>query len=105
MDYAIIGLLAGLLTTGSQFPQAYRVHKTGSTGDLSSWWILVLLVGTIVWLYYGVSIGDLPLIVWNFISIFTLGYIAACKFNIIKTKTDSSNMEIQMHENHAIKNI
>lgn len=88
-DVALIGLFAGLLTTSSQFPQAWRVYKTRSTGDLSGLWISILFAGTIVWLYYGVMISDLPLIIWNGISVFTLGYIALYKFNIIKTKTDS----------------
>jgi MtN3 and saliva related transmembrane protein len=92
IEISIIGLFAGLLTTGSQLPQAYKVYKSGSTGDLSAWWLLALLAGTIVWLVYGLLIVDLPLIIWNSISIFTVGYIAARKFNIIKTKTDSSNM-------------
>jgi MtN3 and saliva related transmembrane protein len=87
IEAALIGLFAGLLTTGSQFPQAWRVYKTKSTGDLSGLWISILFVGTIVWLYYGLVISDMPLIIWNSISIFTLGYIALYKFNIIKTKT------------------
>jgi len=92
LDTAMVGLFAGLLTTGSQIPQAYKVYKSGSTGDLSFWWILALLAGTFAWLYYGLQIMDFPLIVWNSISIFTVGFIAAHKFNIIKTKTDSANM-------------
>ena len=90
IEVSIIGLFAGLLTTGSQLPQAYKVYKSGSTGDLSSWWLLALLAGTIVWLYYGIKINDIPLMIWNTISLFTVGYITACKFAIIKTKTDSS---------------
>jgi MtN3 and saliva related transmembrane protein len=87
IDIAIIGLLAGLMTTGSQVPQAIKVYKTKSTGDLSGLWISILFAGTVVWLYYGLTISDTPLILWNSISLFTLGYIAAHKFNIIKTKT------------------
>jgi MtN3 and saliva related transmembrane protein len=87
LEISLIGLFAGMLTTGSQFPQAYKVYKSGSTGDLSSWWILVLLAGTVVWLLYGIMLNDIPLMLWNAISLFTLGYIAARKFNIIKTKT------------------
>jgi MtN3 and saliva related transmembrane protein len=92
IDIALIGLFAGLLTTGSQFPQAWKVYKSGSTGDLSSWWIVVLLAGTFVWLYYGLLIADLPLIIWNMVSVFTLSFIAAYKFNIIKTKTDRATV-------------
>jgi MtN3 and saliva related transmembrane protein len=92
IDIALVGLFAGMLTTGSQFPQAYKVYKSGSTGDLSSWWIVVLLAGTFVWLYYGLLIVDMPLIVWNMVSVFTLSFIAAHKFNIIKTKTESATV-------------
>jgi MtN3 and saliva related transmembrane protein len=104
IELQIIGLFAGLLTTGSQIPQAIKVYKTKSTGDLSGIYICILLAGTVVWLCYGLFIGDLPLILWNSISIITLGYIATQKyrdigpqyynrllsgpFAIIKTKTD-----------------
>lgn len=87
LDYALIGLFAGLLTTGSQIPQAIKVYKTKSTGDLSGLWVSILFAGTVVWLYYGLSIGDIPLILWNGISIFTLGYIAFMKFRYTSTKT------------------
>jgi len=102
IELQIIGLFAGLLTTGSQIPQAIKVYKTKSTGDLSGIYIGILLAGTVVWLCYGLSIGDLPLILWNSISIVTLSYIAFQKyrdigphympllsgpFAIIKTKT------------------
>jgi MtN3 and saliva related transmembrane protein len=89
IDIAIIGLFAGMLTTGAQIPQAYKVYRTRSTGDLSRLWITILFAGTIVWLYYGIAIKDLPLIMWNSASVLLLGYIAAYKFEIIKTKTDS----------------
>jgi MtN3 and saliva related transmembrane protein len=93
LEISIIGLVAGLLTTGSQVPQAYKVYKTKSTSDLSALWISILFIGTMVWLYYGLMINDLPLIIWNTISIFTLGYIASYKFAIIKTKTDNTHRE------------
>jgi len=96
IEIQIIGLIAGMLTTGSQIPQAYKIHRSGSTGDLSRLWILILMAGTIVWLIYGIMISDLPLIIWNTISIFILGYISAKKFNIIKTKTVSSGTETHL---------
>jgi MtN3 and saliva related transmembrane protein len=95
-EIQLIGLTAGLLTTGSQIPQAWKVYKTKSTGDLSSLWIGILFIGTCVWLAYGWIIGVIPLILWNSISIFSLGYIAAHKFNIIKTITDSSLRETRI---------
>lgn len=89
IDIAMIGLLAGTLTTGSQVPQALKIWRTGSTGDLSSGWILALLAGTVTWLCYGLLISDAPLILFNGASVFIVGYIAAVKFAIIKNKNGS----------------
>lgn len=83
IDIAMIGLFAGLLTTGSQIPQAIKVYRTRSTGDLSGIYISILLAGTVVWLAYGLSIRDIPLILWNSVSIITLSYIAFQKYRDI----------------------
>lgn len=90
----LIGLIAGFLTTGSQIPQAIKVYKTKSTGDLSGLWIGILLFGTLAWLCYGIAINDFPLMLWNGFSLFTLSYIALYKFNIIKTKTGCTSITL-----------
>lgn len=83
IELPIIGLFAGLLTSGCQIPQAIKVYKTKSTKDLSGLWIAILLAGTIVWLYYGLSINDIPLILWNTFSLLPLSYIAFQKYRDI----------------------
>jgi MtN3 and saliva related transmembrane protein len=104
IEWWMIGITAGMLTTGAQFPQAWKIHKTKSTKDLSGLWVTILLIGTCVWLGYGLATNDIPLILWNSISTPLLGYIAFHKyrdigpqfynrllsgpFAITKTKTD-----------------
>lgn len=60
-----IGLLAGILTSASLLPQVYKVYTTKLTRDISFWWTLLLTIGIYLWLIYGFTIHDVPLIVAN----------------------------------------
>jgi MtN3 and saliva related transmembrane protein len=72
---SLIGLLAGILTTGSQVPQALQVYRTGRTEDLNSWFTVMLFSGTIIWLMYGLMINSMPLVLFNAISGCLTGFI------------------------------
>jgi MtN3 and saliva related transmembrane protein len=61
----IMGLVAGLLTTGSFVPQVIRVYKFKSAHDISLMFSISFVVGTILWLAYGINDGLLPVIIWN----------------------------------------
>lgn len=65
-----VGILAGVCTTISSLPQAIKVIKTKSTQDLSLTMYIMLILGLILWLIYGVLIKNIPIIVAN---IFPLG--------------------------------
>jgi MtN3 and saliva related transmembrane protein len=65
----IIGFLAGALTTLALVPQALQAWQTKHTKDISLGWIVILTIGVLLWLVYGVAIYSLPVIVAN---IFTL---------------------------------
>jgi MtN3 and saliva related transmembrane protein len=60
-----LGLLAGLLVTCSMIPQIIRVFKLRSAREISLLFTSSLLLGLIAWLAYGLSLGLLPVIVWN----------------------------------------
>jgi MtN3 and saliva related transmembrane protein len=68
MKIMYLGLLAGALTTSSAFPQLIKSYKTKSTEDLSIWFLVVLLSGVTLWIFYGVAMSDIPLIVANSVS-------------------------------------
>ena len=60
-----IGLLAGTLTTISFFPQMLKTWKTRSTKDISLVMFLLFCGGVLLWIVYGLFLGDIPVIMTN----------------------------------------
>lgn len=75
-----IGLMAGLLTSGAAIPQVVQTYRTKQARDLSLWQLILLLLGMLLWLIYGLALGDLPLILANSFSIFCYGALVVMKF-------------------------
>lgn len=67
--YAIIGLIAGTLTTAGYLPQIVKGYRTKSMQDVSLLWLFMLGVGMSLWLAYGLLLDSLPLIVSNLIAV------------------------------------
>tara|TARA_R110001583_G_scaffold191354_2_gene356441 strand:+ start:501 stop:755 length:255 start_codon:yes stop_codon:yes gene_type:complete len=65
----IIGLAAAACTTFSFLPQAVKVIKTKQTKDLSLIMYSVFTTGVFLWLTYGISVNDIPLIIANSITL------------------------------------
>ncbi len=65
----IIGLAAAFCTTFSFLPQAIKVIKTKQTKDLSLVMYSVFTTGVLLWLMYGISVNDIPLIIANSITL------------------------------------
>lgn len=63
-----LGLTAGVLTTIAYLPQLIKTWKTKSANDLSWSMLIVLCIGIILWLIYGVIEQDLPLIFANVVT-------------------------------------
>ena len=73
----ILGLTAGALTTLAFLPQLVKTWKTQSAEDVSLGMLLTLCTGILLWIVYGVSIHDLPLIVANAIT-FVFAFTILC---------------------------
>ena len=65
----IIGLLAGSLTTISFVPQVTRAWQTRSVHDLSLGMLMTFNIGVALWTVYGIALGELPIIITNFITL------------------------------------
>ena len=74
-DIVIVGYLAGLCTAVAQFPQAYKVIKTGETHSISLGMYIIMTLGILLWFVYGVLIPDLPMIIANGICLIPSIYI------------------------------
>jgi MtN3 and saliva related transmembrane protein len=70
MNATHIGLVAGFLTSVAVIPQVVRTYRTRHARDISIWQPLLLDIGMILWLIYGIMLKDLPLILANAFSIF-----------------------------------
>ncbi|KRQ01768.1 MULTISPECIES: SemiSWEET transporter [Bradyrhizobium] len=75
----LIGFAAATCTTVAYAPQAIKVWKTRSTGDISLGMFLVMVLGLALWLIYGLLSGDGPLIASNAVTMLLAGGILVMK--------------------------
>jgi MtN3 and saliva related transmembrane protein len=86
MNYEIIGIIAAILTTAGFVPQVYKTVKTKIVSGISLTMYLVLLLGMIFWLYYGILIQSFSIILANIVS--GLLVITVIVFRLIFNKSD-----------------
>jgi MtN3 and saliva related transmembrane protein len=60
-----LGFIAGAFVTCSLIPQLIRVFRLRSAREISTLFTILLLLGIIIWLAYGVSFRLAPVILWN----------------------------------------
>jgi len=60
-----LGLIAGLLVTCSLIPQIIRVFRLRSAREISAVFTVLLLLGLVLWLVYGIMLTLAPVIIWN----------------------------------------
>lgn len=68
METTYIGFAAGIITSLAALPQLVRTYRTKHARDISIWQPLLLDVGMILWVIYGVTLKDVPLIAANLFS-------------------------------------
>ncbi len=64
----IVGLIAGVLTTIAYLPQVRKTFKTKSVKELSLTMYLVMFVGVMLWLTYGILIDSISIILANIVT-------------------------------------
>ena len=65
----MIGYIAAFFTTFSLLPQIVRILKLKEARDISMFMPLMVSVGSILWLVYGIVIGSPPVIAANAVSL------------------------------------
>ena len=74
-----LGYLAGFLTVVSFLPQVLRTWKTRRTKDLSMGMFAIIITASALWVFYGVVMSDLPIILTNVGMIALNGALAVAK--------------------------
>lgn len=75
----LIGIAAAFCTTIAYLPQVVRAWRTRSTKDVSLRMYIIMVTGTCLWLFYGLLIGNLPLIGANIASLVLTGSVLLLK--------------------------
>jgi len=70
----LLGLTAGTLTTISLLPQVIKIWKSKSAKDISAGMFYTFCLGILLWVFYGISINALPVIITNIIT-FILAFL------------------------------
>ena len=77
MEYA--GYIAALLVTGSFLPQALLTIRTRDTEGISLLMYIMFVAGVLLWLCYGILMGDMAQIIANGIISLLSGFILILK--------------------------
>jgi MtN3 and saliva related transmembrane protein len=59
---AILASVFGIAMGAANIPQAYKIFKRKSGKDISLLTYSLLTIGSIVWLIYGIALGEMPII-------------------------------------------
>lgn len=74
-----IGYLAATLTTASFVPQALLTLRTRNVSGISLGMYAAFTAGVALWLVYGISIGELPIVIANALTLALAATILAMK--------------------------
>jgi MtN3 and saliva related transmembrane protein len=61
----ILGLVAGTITSVTFLPQVIKIWQTKSAKDLSLMMLLLLMLGVVLWLIYGLVVMSTAIIYTN----------------------------------------
>lgn len=80
MDSVILlGLVAGALTSLSFLPQLIKIWRSRSAGDISLAMYVIITTGFVLWLWYGIVISSIPVIVANVVTLLISAMIMILK--------------------------
>jgi len=68
MYTTILGLLAGILTSSSFFPQAYKIIKTRNVNGISVVMYSLFTTGIFLWIIFGFLLNNLAIILTNIVT-------------------------------------
>jgi MtN3 and saliva related transmembrane protein len=62
---AVAGTVGGILSVGAFLPQAYRIWKRRSAGDISLVMYLAIVAASVLWMFYAYVYGATALFLTN----------------------------------------
>lgn len=98
MTPSTIGFIAGTLTSVAAIPQVIKTMQSRHVRDISLLQPVLLAVGVLLWMIYGILISDVPLILANITPLICNVLLAGMKIQYGKT-----NHHDDAHQHHHKK--
>lgn len=89
MSVEILGFIAGTLTTFAFVPQVAKTIKTNDTSGISIAFSLAFNTGVVLWLLYGMMVGNAIIILSNTVVLFLSLVIFTYKIRNIIVKKEN----------------
>ncbi|MBN2454823.1 hypothetical protein JXB11_04740 [Candidatus Woesearchaeota archaeon] len=80
MNWEIVGIFASVMIIVSFFPQIYKGWKTRRMDDFSYYFLAFLGTAQVLWLAYGLGIGNTPIIATNAVALCCNGTLVLMKY-------------------------
>ncbi len=87
--FAVLVLIVGVIMSLGHIIQAYKLYKRKSAEDISFTFVIIFLVGTYIWLIYGLLIKDIVITIS-----FLVGAIGTTMLTILKVKYSKNKKHI-----------
>jgi len=75
----VIGILAGILILSGWVPQILKGYRTKKLTDVSSYLMILIFVGAVLWLVYGLALDDIYIMGVNIAAMFLTMTVLAMK--------------------------
>lgn len=75
----LVGLVAGCIGTYSFVPQVLKCWRTGETAAISLRMFAVRTFGSLLWTFYGLVIGSLPILIFSAVGLLLCSVILVLK--------------------------
>jgi MtN3 and saliva related transmembrane protein len=77
--WTLLGLVAGVCTTGCFVPQVWKIWREGDSRAVSKRMYAVSVVAFSLWMLHGILIGSAPVIVFNALNVLLTGAVVVLK--------------------------
>ena len=77
--WTVLGLVAGLFTTGCFVPQVAKIWREGDSEAVSKRMYALSVAAFTLWMAHGILIGSAPVIIFNGLNVLLTGTILVLK--------------------------
>lgn len=80
-------ILANIINIVYNIPQMVQTYKTKSTKDFNVWFIVLRIIGNLIWMAYSIEVNSLLMLINNSVTVIASIFIGYYKFHeYIETK-------------------